>query len=130
MEPRGIFLLFIYFNCWIIVLQCCVSAVRRHESAISIHISPLSEASLPPPPIPPFKVVTKLGPQRYTEVSRWLSILHMVGVYICQSYAFNLSHPLLPLDVKRRISLLKLMLRLLESVYKEMLIRDSLGREV
>ena len=25
MEPRGIFLCFIFFNCWIIVFQCCVS---------------------------------------------------------------------------------------------------------
>ena len=33
---------FIFFNWRIIALQCCVGFVRQCESAISIHISPLS----------------------------------------------------------------------------------------
>ena len=42
-------LMFLFFNCSIIALQCCVSfCVQHHESAVRIHRSPLSWASLPP----------------------------------------------------------------------------------
>ena len=107
-----------------------VSAVRQRESAISIHIFPLSEASLPPTPSPPLKVITRLGCLCYTEVSLWLSILHTVGRVYMSMLVSQLVPPSASPAVKRRISLLKLMLRFRESVYMEMLISDSLGREV
>ena len=106
-----------------------VSAVCQCESALSIHIAPLSEASLPPTPSPPLKVVTRLGSLCYTEVSRWLSILPTVG-RVCMSMLVSQLVPLSPSPVVKRISVLKLMLRFCESVYTERLISDSLGTEV
>ena len=104
-----------------------VSAVHQRESAISIHISPLSEASLPPTPSPPLKVITRLGCLCYMQVSRWLSILHTVGCVYMSMLVSQLVPPSAS-PVVKRISLLKLMLRFRESVYMEMLISDSLGR--
>ena len=76
--------------------------MHRYESAIGIHVSPLSQtpSHLPPHPIP-------LGCQKtlvwcalhYTSNSHWLCILHTV-MYMFQCYSLKSSHPLLPLSPK------------------------------
>ena len=70
-----IFNLKIFLNWHIIALQV------QHESAICMHISPHSWASLSPPPIShPSRSSqsTKLSSLCYIAASRWLSILYMV----------------------------------------------------
>ena len=80
-----------------ITLQCYVSAVHQHESAIGIHISlplkPLSTYHT----IPPYRMSqsTRLSSLHHTAKFRWLFIFCVV-MHMFQCYALSLSHPLLP----------------------------------
>ena len=76
-----------------------VSAIDQHESAIGVHIYPLSLEL--PFHLPPH--LTYLGCYRaldmsslhHTAISTGYVILHMV-MYMFQCYSLNSSHPLLP----------------------------------
>ena len=50
--PNQLTLFFRFFNWHVIALQCCLSAVQWHESALHVHIFPPSWISLPPAPHP------------------------------------------------------------------------------
>ena len=74
-----------------------VSAVHKHESAIAIHMSPPSWASLPPPTSShPSSLLQSSGLSSlsHTADSPWLSILYMV-MYMSPCYSHHSSHPLL-----------------------------------
>ena len=76
-----------------------VYAIHQHESAIGMHLCPLSWTSLPPttPSHPSWLWQdTELGSLYYTTNPHCLSLLHLV-IYMFQCYSLNLSHPLLPL---------------------------------
>ena len=76
-----------------------VSAVQQHESAISIHMSPTSWASLPP-------TQPTSHSSRLSESTGWdpcvleqlptSYLLHMVMYIVCQGYSLNWSCPLFP----------------------------------
>ena len=99
MLPLLIFLHFIFI--WgKIALQCCVvSAIQQCKSAVIIHISPRSWASLPSvrrsTPLNHHWVLARLGFLCYTATSHQLSVLDVV-VYLCPCCFLHLSCSLNP----------------------------------
>jgi len=56
-----------------------VSAIHQHGSAIGIHMSPPSSASLPPhPSLLGLSQITSLSSLSHTANAHWLSILHIL----------------------------------------------------
>ena len=64
-----------------------ISAIRQYESAMGIHVSPVScefPSHLPPHPVPPgCHRALALGALHHAPNSQWLSVLHMV-IYMSQ----------------------------------------------
>ena len=103
----AIFLKFI-FNWRIIALQIVlVSAIHQHDSAIGIHMFPLSWPFLPPPvPSQPSRLSqsTGLSSLGHTANSHWLSVVRM-AMYMFPCSSLHSSHPLLPPPQPLSISL-------------------------
>ena len=79
-----VFLKFI-FNWRILYIVVLIYAIHQHESAIDIHMSPPSWASVPPPTLSyPSRLSqgTSLSSPSHTVNSHWLFILHIV-VFPC-----------------------------------------------
>ena len=75
-----------------------VSAIQQHESAISMHATPPSKASLPPPTLShPFGLSQSPGwsSRSHTADPHWLCVLQMVAC-MCPCYSLHSSHPLCP----------------------------------
>ena len=86
-------------------IDVLVSAIYQHESAVGIHMSPPSWASLPPPtPSHPSRLSqnTWLSPLLHTANSHQLSVLHM-GMFMFKCCSLSLSHPLLPHCVHKSV---------------------------
>ena len=89
-----LYFLVFFFNWNIVALQRCVSAVRKHESAISICMSPPSwtPSHLPPPHPSRSSQSTELSSLCCAAASCKLSDFD-TAVYICQCYSLSSSHP-------------------------------------
>ena len=79
------------------MMMVLVSATHQDEPAIGVHMSPPSEASLPPvAPSPPCSChgARGLSSLRYAANPHWLCLSHMI-MCLFQCYFLNSSHPLL-----------------------------------
>ena len=86
-----------FFNRRKITSPLLVSTIQQCESAISIHISPSSWASLLPPSHSSRSSQSpQLGSRCYSATSQQASILHM-GAYLCRCSFLHPSTPLPPL---------------------------------
>ena len=72
-----------------------VSAIQWCKSALSLHISPPSGASLPSPHPSRSSQSPRLGSPCHTATSHQLSALHMT-MYMCRCYVLCSSHSFLP----------------------------------
>ena len=69
---------------------------QQHESGITIHMSPPSHSSFPPPShLSRLSQNMRLDDLCYTATFQPSVILHMI-VYVCRCYFLNLAHPHFP----------------------------------
>ena len=93
----------VYFNWRLIIYNIVVVfAIYSHESAMSVHVSPILNSShlLPHPITLGHPSASALSTLSHASNLSWRSVSHMI-IYIFQCYSFKSSHPcLLPQSSK------------------------------